>query len=82
MLVQIYYVRKQISIGYSLKTARKYLIASGVMFLVCCLIKMDGVMSIILKMAVGGITYLLMLVILKDKYVYEVRDMLLKRLKK
>ena len=55
------------------------------MFAMCMIsgfIVSEGVWGIIVKMIVGGITYFLVLIILKDKYVYEVRDIVKRQLKR
>lgn len=49
------------------------------MFAICLLVGLviqNGIISVIAKILVGGITYLLMLIILQDKYVYEIRDII------
>ena len=51
VLVQVYYVRKQLNVRLAFKTAKKYWVASSIMFLACCLVRMDGIMSVILKIA-------------------------------
>ena len=54
------------------------------MFVVCLLVGLgiqNGIISVIAKMIAGGITYLLMLIILQDKYVYEIRDIIMSKLK-
>lgn len=84
VIVQVYYVRKQINVRYAFKTAKKYLIASSVMFVICLLVGLviqNGIISVIAKMIAGGITYLIMLIILQDKYVYEIRDIIMCKLK-
>jgi len=83
--VQVHYVRKQINVNYAFKTAKKYLIVSIVMFLVCSLVGVgiqNGIISVIAKIIAGGITYLIMLIILKDKYVYEILDLVKAKLKR
>lgn len=85
VLVQVYYVKKQINIPYAFRSGKKYLIASVVMFIICMLIGLivpNGVFSVIAKIIVGGITYFLVLIILRDKYVYEVRDIVKRYLKR
>lgn len=85
VLVQVYYVKKQINIPYAFRSGKKYLIASFVMLAMCMatgLIVSEGVFSVITKMLVGGITYFLVLIILRDKYVYEVRDIVKRHLKR
>ena len=85
VLVQVYYIKKQLDISYAFRSGKKYLIASLVMFAMCMitgLIVLEGIFSVIAKMLVGGITYFLVLIILRDKYVYEVRDIVKRQLKR
>lgn len=85
VLVQIYYVRRQFNIRYAFRSGKKYLIASLVMFAMCMLTGLfiqHGVFAVIAKIAVGGISYFLVLIILRDKYVYEIRDIIKRYLKK
>lgn len=84
VIIQVYYVKKQINVRYVFRIAKKYFIASVVMFVVCLLVGLviqNGIISVIAKMLAGGITYLLMLIIIKDKYVYEIRDIIMLKLK-
>lgn len=83
--VQSYYIRKEISIRKAFTSGSKYLIAAMVMLVACLgigIIYTTGIISVIAKVAVGMIVYLIMLIILKDKYVYEIRDMVKSRLKR
>ncbi len=84
VIAQAYYVKDEIDISKALQSSKKYFIASVVMFIVCIfagLFTKNPIASIITRVIVGGITYVGMLIILKDKYVYEVKDMIKRQLK-
>ena len=84
VLVQVAYVKKQINIRYAFKSGKKYFIASSVMLVLCLLVGLlirNSIISVIVKMLVGGITYFLMLIILQDRYIYEIRDMVIHKIK-
>ena len=83
--VQIYYVKREISIKRVLKSGKKYGIVSVVMLVFCIGIGMivpNGIASVIAKVMVGVVVYFFMLIALGDKYVYEIRDMVIRKLKK
>lgn len=83
--VQIYYVKREISIKRVLKSGKKYGIVSVVMLVFCIGIGMivpNGIASVIAKVMVGVVVYFFMLIALGDKYVYEIRDMIIRKLKK
>ncbi len=82
--VQIYYVRNELPIKKAFISGKKYFIASIVMFLCCLLtgvIIKTGILSILIKIIVGAIAYLFMLIVLGDKYVYDIRDFFINRAK-
>jgi len=81
----MYYVRDEINLKKAIKSGKKYLIGSSVMLVVCLLLGIaikNVIASVAVKVIVGAITYFIMLIILGDKYVYEVRDMVMAKLKK
>lgn len=85
VLVQMYYVRDEISLSKAIKSGKKYFIASSVMLVICLglgLVIKNDIASVAVKVIVGAIVYFIMLVALGDKYVYEVRDMVMAKLKK
>ncbi len=74
-ILQIYYVRKEINIREMLKTGINYLFASIIMFIVCFIVKLFinvGILSIILQIVFGGLTYIGILLFLKDENLYVV----------
>lgn len=83
--VQIYYVKNDFNLKKIALSSKKYLIASAVMFVACFIagiIIRDPLPSVIVKVIIGMITYGLMLIILGDKYVYEVRDIIISKIKR
>ena len=83
--VQVYYVKNDFNLKKIAFSGKKYLIASVVMFAVCFVVGIiikNPVPSVIVKIILGAITYGLMLIILGDKYVYEVRDIIKSKIKR
>ena len=55
------------------------------MYIICMILGLfipGGAISIIIKIIVGATIYFLILIILRDKYVYEVRDIVKRYLKR
>lgn len=87
--MQFRYVKDEIDIKELIKLSYKYLLASIIMFVVCSLTKIivsTGMVSIILQMAVGIAVYGIVLIILKDEYLYmflsKMREKLVEKLAK
>ena len=83
--VQFYLVRNEIKLFDVLKIMKKYFISSVVMFLFSIGIGKlisDNVISIIVQVAVSGIVYFGMLLILKDKLVFEGIDLVKEKITK
>ena len=77
--MQIYFVRKDFDIKNILKMSRKYVISSLIMYAVCLIIgifKVNNLISVILQVLCGILTYGIVLIILKDEFVYEILDKL------
>ena len=75
--IQIYYVRKDIKWKSVVQLFVKYLFASLIMFAICSLTNLiidAGIISIILKCVVGVLIYFVMLLLLKDKFLYKIID--------
>ena len=84
-IVQSHYVKNEINILYAFRSGKKYLIASIAMYIICMILGLfipGGAISIIIKIIVGATIYFLILIILRDKYVYEVRDIVKRYLKR
>ena len=78
-LVQIYFVRKDFDLKKMVKLSRNYIIASIIMFIVCLIVRQvinNNFISVVTQVAVGGLTYGLCLLILKDEFVYEMLNRL------
>ena len=86
-LMQFRYIKDDVDLKEVMKLSYKYLFASLVMFAVCSLIKLvlpTGLISIVVQMLIGASVYGIILIILKDEYLYmflnKMRDKLLNRL--
>lgn len=78
-LVQIYFVRKDFDLKKMVKLSRNYIVASIIMFIVCLIVRQvinNNFISVVTQVAVGGLTYGLCLLILKDEFVYEMLNRL------
>ena len=85
VIVQLYYVRKDLNVKELLKSGKNYLISSCVMLGICMIIGLtvpNDLLSIGLKVVLGAGTYFLMLIVLGDKYIYEARDMVISKIRK
>lgn len=81
-IIQIYYIRKKINIRQMFKGGINYLFASIIMFIICFIIKIfinTGIESIILQVVFGGLTYIGILLMLKDENVYMVINKIKKK---
>ncbi|MCI9064048.1 MAG: flippase [Clostridia bacterium] len=71
--MQFKYIKDEIAIKDVIKLSYKYLLASIMMFIACSLTKLivsTGVISIVTQMVVGIAVYGMVLIILKDEYLY------------
>lgn len=78
-LVQIYFVRKDFNLKKVLKLMKNYLMASLIMFVICMVIRnivRKPYLSMALQVSIGGVVYLTSLILLEDKFVYEIIDRL------
>lgn len=76
-LVQIYFVRKDFDLKKVLKLMKNYLMASLIMFVICMVIRnivRKPYLSMALQISIGGVVYLTSLILLEDKFVYEILD--------
>ena len=83
-IVQMFFIRKDFNIWKIIKSGRNYLFASGIMFVVCLVIKSivrKPYFSMALQVAIGGIVYLTILIILEDKFMFEIIDRVRKKVK-
>ena len=83
--VQVFFVRKDFKALKILNSSRNYLFASLIMFVICLVIRSivrKPYFSMALQVAIGGIIYLAILIILEDKFVFEIIDRIRKKFKK
>lgn len=76
-LVQFYFVRKEICLSKLLKLAFKYIVAALTMFMVCLFVGKlinNNLYSIIAQVCVGTLTYVIILLIMKDKFIYSIMN--------
>lgn len=72
MIIQCFYIKNDINIRKAFKEGINYAIAGIIMFIVCIIIGLfihSALLSILIKMALGGLTYAIVLFFLKDEYV-------------
>lgn len=73
--VQMYFVRKDFKLKEVFKLSKNYFISSLIMFIVCFVIGKfinNNLISTIVQVIAGGITYGICLLIMKDKFIFEV----------
>ncbi len=73
-LVQMYYVKDDFDFKKIIKSSENYLLASLLMFFICVIIGRlihDNKISTIVQVGVGALTYAVVLLILKDKFIFE-----------
>lgn len=77
-IIQIIYVKDEIDIKSNLRLCGNYLFASIIMFIMCYIvglcIPLNNIVEVMIKMIVGIITYVGLLVLLKDKYLIELQN--------
>ncbi len=83
-VVQMYFVRNDFNVWKILKSSRNYLFSSLIMFVVCLVIKSivrKPYFCMALQVALGGIVYLTILIILEDKFMFDIIDRIRKKVK-
>lgn len=76
-VTQFILVRKEFKILEILKLTKKYLIASIIMLLVCIVVGKiisNKLLCVITQVIIGTITYLVILLVIKDKFLYEILE--------
>lgn len=85
-LVQLYFVRDLLKISEILGSLKNYFIATVVMafitYTINTVFSLDGIVSISVQVVTGVIVYASMLLILKDEFVFYIRQRVLNILKK
>ena len=80
--IQFYLVRKELKLMNILKMAKKYCIASIIMFIISTMLGIlikNNLLSIIIQIGVSGFVYLGLLVLMKDELVFEGIDKIKKK---
>ena len=75
--IQFYLLRNEINISDVIKIAKNYFIASVLMFIISCIIGLIihiPILSIVIQIVLGAITYFAILIILKDEFIGIVMD--------
>ena len=76
-IVQIFFIRKDFKIINIIKSSRNYLFSSIIMFIVCLVIKSivrKPYFSMALQCSLGSIIYVVILILLEDKFLFEIID--------
>ncbi len=83
---QLFQVRNQLPISSYFLSARNYIIASVIMFIGLSIMphvdNISPVLQLSCKVGLGGIIYLMILILLKDPFIYEAKSLIQMKLKK
>lgn len=74
-LVQLYFVRKDFNLKEIFKLSINYIISGLIMLITCIgidLLIKSNIIGLLLQVSIGSLTYLLCLIILKDKFILEI----------
>lgn len=80
--IQIYFTRKNFEFKKILKLSKNYIVSAICMFIICLLLKKvikNNLFSLIAQVIVGMISYGIILILIKDKFVKEIINKILKR---
>lgn len=87
--IQLYLVRKELSVKEMLKNSKNYIIVGIIMFVTTLLISLiyldnniTGIYNIIIKSSIASIIYIGILVIIKDKIIIQIKERILSKWKK
>ena len=81
--IQFYLIRKEIKVLDVLKMAKKYFIASIIMFSISSILSIlikDNLLSIIIQIGVSGVSYIGLLLLMKDDLIFEGIDKIKKKI--
>jgi O-antigen/teichoic acid export membrane protein len=84
-IIQLIYVRKDLDINSIILSSKQYFISSLIMFVFCILISnfiTSNIWSVIVQIIVGGIVYFSSLLVMKNKFLFELINIVLSKLKK
>lgn len=82
--IQIYFLRKEINFKSIFINSINYFIASVIMFIICLILSKlvdSETILLILKIGIGAFSYVIMLIILKDRMVFDLINKFINRLK-
>ncbi len=82
--IQLFFVRKDLDIS-TVKISFKYLVSGLIMYMVCFIINSimgNGNKTLIVQVLSGSITYFVILLLLKDKFLFEIMNRFLGKFKK
>lgn len=80
--IQIYFTRKDFELKEVLKISKNYVFSAIIMFIVCLILGHminSNFISVVVQVIVGAITYGVILLLLKDKFIKEFINKILKR---
>ena len=83
-LTQLIFVRKSLEIKEIIILCKNYVFSSIIMFLVCIIVSKvinNNFISLFVQIIAGVIVYYAMLILLKDKFVHEITNKIVKKLK-
>lgn len=78
--IQMICIKKDFNLYEIFKLSINYLISALIMFICCYLVNfigLDPLINVILKVIIGGIVYVVVLLIMKDEFFYEILNRLL-----
>ena len=79
--IQLILVRKTFEFKNIMKITKPYLISSVIMFIICLMISniiKSNFYSIVLQVIIGGATYFILLLIMKDSFLIETKNTIIK----
>ena len=83
--VQMYFVRRDFKLKEVFKLSKNYFVSSLIMFIACLVIGKfinNDLISTVVQVAVGGITYGICLLIMKDKFIFDMLNKLINKVRK
>lgn len=82
--VQMMYVRKDFNLFKIFKLSRNYIVSAIIMFLCCYLVnfmKLSNVLDVVVKVFIGGVVYVVVLLIMKDEFLNEMLNKIMNKVK-
>ena len=78
---RLYFIRKDFNIKKIIVKSKNYIISGIIMYLVCSSLEFiinNSIILLLFKVILGMITYIIVLIILKDNFIKEIKDKLVK----